>query len=63
MPDDEDLVKMKELEAKNPGANTYFYVQDPDYATLKERISAGDCVDGLQRMASLLLMLRWRHSK
>lgn len=45
MPDDEDLVKMKELEAKNPGANTYFYVQDPDYATLKERISR-NCVDG-----------------
>ena len=45
MPDEDDLVNMKELEAKNPGANTYFYVQDPDYATLKERI-AKNCIDG-----------------
>ena len=45
MPDEDDLVNMKELEKKNPGANTYFYVQDPDYATLKERIGK-NCVDG-----------------
>ena len=45
MPDEEDLVNMKELEARNPGAMPYFYVQDPDYATLKERI-AKNCVDG-----------------
>jgi predicted dehydrogenase len=45
MPDEEDIIKMKALEAENPGANAYFYVQDPDYATLKERI-AKNCVDG-----------------
>jgi predicted dehydrogenase len=45
MPDEEDIIKMKKLEAENPGANAYFYVQDPDYAMLKERI-AKHCVDG-----------------
>lgn len=45
MPDDADLANMKVLEAANPGAMPYFYVQDPDYATLKERI-AKNCVDG-----------------
>eukprot|EP00548_Thalassiothrix_antarctica_P004125 CAMPEP_0194144836 /NCGR_PEP_ID=MMETSP0152-20130528/13839_1 /TAXON_ID=1049557 /ORGANISM="Thalassiothrix antarctica, Strain L6-D1" /LENGTH=364 /DNA_ID=CAMNT_0038844849 /DNA_START=6 /DNA_END=1100 /DNA_ORIENTATION=- len=45
MPDNEDLDKIKELEEKNPGAMPYFYVQDRDYAILKERI-ARNCIDG-----------------
>ena len=45
MPDDEDLANIPNLEARCPGAMPYFYVQDPDYATLKERI-AKNCVDG-----------------
>jgi len=45
MPDQDDLANISKLEAKYPGAMPYFYVQDPDYATLKERI-AKNCVDG-----------------
>ena len=45
MPDEQDLANIPILEQKYPGAMPYFYVQDPDYATLKERI-AKNCLDG-----------------
>lgn len=46
MPDADDLAtNIPALETRNPGAMPYFYVQDADYATLKERI-ARNCVDG-----------------
>lgn len=45
MPDEEDLANIPNLEKGCPGAMPYFYVQDPDYATLKERI-AKNCADG-----------------
>ncbi|CAB9497993.1 expressed unknown protein [Seminavis robusta] len=45
MPDEEDLANIPGLEKRCPGAMPYFYVQDPDYATLKERI-AKNCFDG-----------------
>lgn len=45
MPDEEDEANIPKLEARNPNAMPYFYVQDADYATLKERI-AKNCVDG-----------------
>jgi len=45
MPDDEDKVLVKELEAKYPDAMPYFFTQDPDYITVKERV-AKHTVDG-----------------
>jgi predicted dehydrogenase len=45
MPDEEDKVHVKELEAKYPTAMPYFFTQDPDYITVKERV-AKHTVDG-----------------
>jgi len=45
MPDDEDKAHVKELEAKYPTAMPYFFTQDPDYITVKERV-AKHTVDG-----------------
>jgi len=45
MPDDDDKAHVKELEAKYPGAMPYFFTQDPDYITVKERV-AKHTVDG-----------------
>jgi len=45
MPDDDDKVLVKELEAKYPDAMPYFFTQDPDYVTVKERV-AKHTVDG-----------------
>jgi predicted dehydrogenase len=45
MPDDEDKKHVKELEAKYPTAMPYFFTQDPDYITVKERV-AKHTVDG-----------------
>jgi len=45
MPDDEDKVLVKELEEKYPDAMPYFFTQDPDYITVKERV-AKHTVDG-----------------
>jgi len=39
MPDDEDKANVSVLEAKYPGAMPYFFSQDPDYATVKERVA------------------------
>jgi len=47
MPDDEDKVHVKELEAKYPDAMPYFFTQDPDYITVKERV-AKHTVDGVE---------------
>mmetsp|Transcript_47786 Transcript_47786/g.101547 ORF Transcript_47786/g.101547 Transcript_47786/m.101547 type:complete len:367 (+) Transcript_47786:43-1143(+) len=38
MPDDEDAAIIKNAEERIAGAMPYFYVQDPDYATLKRRV-------------------------
>jgi predicted dehydrogenase len=45
MPDEEDKVHVKELQAKYPTAMPYFFTQDPDYITVKERV-AKHTVDG-----------------
>jgi predicted dehydrogenase len=45
MPDDQDKVHVKELEKKYPTAMPYFFTQDPDYITVKERV-AKHTVDG-----------------
>lgn len=40
MPDEEDNANVAVLEQKYPGAMPYFFSQDPDYVTLKERVAA-----------------------
>jgi len=45
MPDEEDKVLVDELTAKYPTAMPYFFTQDPDYITVKERV-AKHTVDG-----------------
>jgi len=45
MPDEEDKVHVKELEALYPTAMPYFFTQDPDYIIVKERV-AKHTVDG-----------------
>lgn len=39
MPDDDDKANVAVLEAKYPGAMPYFFSQDPDYITVKERVA------------------------
>lgn len=39
MPDEEDKDNVSVLEAKYPGAMPYFFSQDPDYITVKERVA------------------------
>ncbi|KAL7513485.1 hypothetical protein ACHAWX_000773 [Stephanocyclus meneghinianus] len=39
MPDDDDKANVAVLEAKYPGAMPYFFSQDPDYVTVKERVA------------------------
>jgi hypothetical protein len=45
MPDEEDMENVKKLEAEYPGAMPYFFVQDPDYITVKQRV-ADFCANG-----------------
>jgi len=45
MPDDEDKAMVEELQAQYPTAMPYFFTQDPDYITVKERV-AKHTVDG-----------------
>jgi predicted dehydrogenase len=45
MPDDDAVANIPNLQAKYPGAMPYFFTQDPDYATVKQRV-AKYCVDG-----------------
>jgi len=45
MPDDEDKAHVVALEKKYPTAMPYFFTQDPDYITVKERV-ASHCVSG-----------------
>jgi predicted dehydrogenase len=45
MPDEEDKVNVEALQAKYPTAMPYFFTQDPDYITVKERV-AKHTIDG-----------------
>lgn len=45
MPDDEDEANVKVLEQEYPGAMPYFFTQDPDYITVKEKV-ADFCANG-----------------
>lgn len=46
MPDEEDKANVTVLEKKYPGAMPYFFSQDPDYITVKERVS-NNCANGV----------------
>lgn len=47
MPDEEDLANVSVLQEEYPGAMPYFFSQDPDYITVKERV-AGFCANGTE---------------
>ncbi len=47
MPDEEDKANVSVLEAKYPGAMPYFFSQDPDYITVKDRV-ANFCANGVE---------------
>jgi predicted dehydrogenase len=47
MPDEEDLANVETLKKEYPGAMPYFFTQDPDYITVKERV-AGHCANGTE---------------
>lgn len=47
MPDEDDKANVEVLEAKYPGAMPYFFSQDPDYITVKERV-ANFCANGVE---------------
>jgi len=47
MPDEEDEANVSVLQAKYPGAMAYFFSQDPDYITVKERV-ANFCANGVE---------------
>lgn len=46
MPDEDDEANVAVLEKKYPGAMPYFFSQDPDYVTVKERV-ANFCANGV----------------
>jgi len=62
MPDEEDKVLVKALEEKYPTAMPYFFTQDPDYVTVKERVSkhtvTGDEAEGVATIAIAVETLR-----
>ena len=51
MPDEEDKATVQRLQAKYPTAMPYFFTQDPDYVTVKERVAkftaTGEEAEGL----------------
>lgn len=47
MPDVDAVANIPKLEKLHPGAQPYFFTQDPDYCTLKERVAKA-CVDGTE---------------
>jgi len=47
MPDEEDKEHVDMLQAKYPTAMPYFFTQDPDYITVKERV-AKHTVEGVE---------------
>jgi hypothetical protein len=62
MPDDEDKAAVQKLQAKYPTAMPYFFTQDPDYVTVKERVAkftaTGEEATGLATIDVALETLR-----
>merc|ERR1712037_901062 len=47
MPDEDDIANVVVLQKEYPGAMPYFFSQDPDYITVKERV-ASFCANGTE---------------
>jgi len=62
MPDDEDKATVQKLQAKYPTAMPYFFTQDPDYVTVKERVAkytaTGDEAEGVATIGIAVETLR-----
>jgi hypothetical protein len=62
MPDEEDKVNVEMLKAKYPTAMPYFFTQDQDYVTVKERVAkhtvTGDEAEGVATIGIALETLR-----
>jgi predicted dehydrogenase len=62
MPDDEDKVSVQQLQAKYPTAMPYFFTQDPDYVTVKERVAkftaTGEKAEGVATISVAVETLR-----
>ena len=62
MPDEDDKKLVDELTAKYPTAMPYFFTQDPDYITVKERVAKhtvdGEPADGIATIGIAVETLR-----
>jgi predicted dehydrogenase len=62
MPDEEDKKNVQDLQAKYPTAMPYFFTQDPDYVTVKERVArhtvTGEEAEGVATIAVAVETLR-----
>jgi len=62
MPDDEDRVNVDKLTKQYPTAMPYFFTQDPDYVTVKERVAKhtvdGEPAEGVATIAIALETLK-----
>ncbi|KAL7547424.1 hypothetical protein ACHAWF_010726 [Thalassiosira exigua] len=62
MPDEEDKVQVEALQEKYPTAMPYFFTQDPDYVTVKERVAkhtvTGEEAEGVATIAIAVETLR-----
>ena len=62
MPDDEDKATVQKLQAEYPTAMPYFFTQDPDYVTVKERVAkftaTGEEAEGLATIGIAVETLR-----
>ena len=62
MPDDEDKATVQKLQAKYPTAMPYFFTQDPDYVTVKERVAkftaTGEKAEGVATISVAVETLR-----
>eukprot|EP00571_Detonula_confervacea_P015420 CAMPEP_0172305802 /NCGR_PEP_ID=MMETSP1058-20130122/7022_1 /TAXON_ID=83371 /ORGANISM="Detonula confervacea, Strain CCMP 353" /LENGTH=385 /DNA_ID=CAMNT_0013017511 /DNA_START=24 /DNA_END=1181 /DNA_ORIENTATION=- len=62
MPDDEDKATVQKLQAQYPTAMPYFFTQDPDYVTVKERVAkftaTGEEAEGLATIGVAVETLR-----
>ncbi len=62
MPDEEDKETVKMLQEKYPTAMPYFFTQDPDYVTVKERVArhtvTGEEAEGVATIAVAVETLR-----
>ena len=62
MPDEEDKATVQKLQAQYPTAMPYFFTQDPDYVTVKERVAkftaTGEEAEGLATIGIAVETLR-----